>query len=176
MNAFDLSVSDELVRAISTVAPIRGLRVGDLNDRATWRIDFAPEATKDQKNAANAALAAFDAGRATLIPAIKAEAGRRITAIMPEYKQRNVLATGLAAVTAIGPDTSKWPADLRAINDDASANWQLIQAIRAHSDDLEAALSEGKAVDVGGGSIDGAGAWPGGVPRQTPTLRSTSPI
>lgn len=41
-------------------AQVDGVSIGDRNDRATWRIDFAATATAAQKQAARDALAAFD--------------------------------------------------------------------------------------------------------------------
>jgi hypothetical protein len=49
-----------LHEAISAVAPILGLSVGTPGDSATVRIDFAPEATQAQRDAALVALLAFD--------------------------------------------------------------------------------------------------------------------
>lgn len=46
--------------ALAAVAPITGISIGSRNDRSTWRIDFAPEATPQQQSAANALLASFD--------------------------------------------------------------------------------------------------------------------
>jgi hypothetical protein len=49
-----------LNNAVAAVCPIDGLAVGDPADKATWRIDFDPSATDQQRQAAQAALAAFD--------------------------------------------------------------------------------------------------------------------
>ena len=40
--------------------PIESISIGRRTDRATWRIDFAPSATDDQRAAAAALMAAFD--------------------------------------------------------------------------------------------------------------------
>lgn len=45
---------------ILSVAPIVGVSIGREDDRATWRIDFKPEATADQRVTAQAMIAAFD--------------------------------------------------------------------------------------------------------------------
>ena len=50
----------KLYNAIAAVCPVVGLSIGDRNNRATWRIDFAPEATQQQKDAAAAVIASFD--------------------------------------------------------------------------------------------------------------------
>ena len=52
--------AQELDIAIKAVCPIHGVSVGRWADRATWRIGFAPEATKEQRDAARAVMDAFD--------------------------------------------------------------------------------------------------------------------
>jgi hypothetical protein len=42
----------ELHDAIAAVCPIEGVAVVDPVDSSTWRIDFAPEATEEEKAAA----------------------------------------------------------------------------------------------------------------------------
>lgn len=69
---------------------------------------------------------------------VKAEAGRRIEAIMPDYKQRNVLAFGLETMMAYGTDPSQWPEPLQQVNADMQAKWEAIKAIRVRSDEIEA--------------------------------------
>ena len=49
-----------LHRAIAAACPILGIAIGDPEDKATWRIDFDPSATQAQREAAKAALQAFD--------------------------------------------------------------------------------------------------------------------
>ena len=51
----------KLHEAIAAVCPIQGVSVGNAADKGTWRIDFDPAATQQQKTAAQAALAAFSA-------------------------------------------------------------------------------------------------------------------
>ena len=46
--------------AIAAVCPIDGVLFGDLADKATWRIDFSPNATEEEKARAKAALDAYD--------------------------------------------------------------------------------------------------------------------
>jgi hypothetical protein len=69
---------------------------------------------------------------------VKSEAGRRIAVIMPDYKQRNVLAFGLETVMAYGADPSQWPEPLQQVNADMQAKWGAIKAIRVRSDEIEA--------------------------------------
>ena len=45
---------------IGTVCPIHGVAIGRLADKSTWRIDFKPEATTQQRADAQAVVAAFD--------------------------------------------------------------------------------------------------------------------
>lgn len=80
--------------------------------------------------------------RAAKVAAIKAEATRRILALMPDHDQRNSLALGMEMVTTYGPDPAGWPAEMRARYEADLAIWSEIKAIRARSDQLEAALPE----------------------------------
>lgn len=80
--------------------------------------------------------------RARKVAEIKAEAGARILAIMPEVQQRNSLALGMEMVTKHGPDPAGWPAPMLARYQADIAAWDQIKAIRARSDVLEAALPE----------------------------------
>ena len=54
------TLASDLHKAVAATCPIHGVSIGRRDDRATWRIDFAPEATDAQRVAAAAALAAFD--------------------------------------------------------------------------------------------------------------------
>lgn len=46
--------------AIGSVCPIAGLRIGSAGDKETWAIEFADEATEEQRGAAAAAIDGFD--------------------------------------------------------------------------------------------------------------------
>lgn len=83
-----MTTTARLHEAVAAVAPIHGVGVGHPGDKRTWRIDFRAEATKAQRTAARAVLDAFD-WHAVPPAAVKAEAGRRILARFPEFKQRN---------------------------------------------------------------------------------------
>jgi hypothetical protein len=50
---------DSLTKTIAAVAPIDGVSVGRIDDRATWRIDFRPEATAEQRAVAKVTMAAW---------------------------------------------------------------------------------------------------------------------
>jgi len=45
---------------IDTVCPILGVSIGSRDDKSTWRIDFKPEVTAQQKLNAQAVIDAFD--------------------------------------------------------------------------------------------------------------------
>ena len=55
-----------LSRAIASVCPIDGVSVGDWGDRDTWRIDYSDDATDEERDAADTALAEFDASAPTV--------------------------------------------------------------------------------------------------------------
>lgn len=46
--------------------PIIGVSIGQPDDRTTWRVDFAAEATPEHRAAADALIATFDVGQAFL--------------------------------------------------------------------------------------------------------------
>ena len=81
--------------------------------------------------------------------AIKAEAGKRILLVAPEWKQRNLIARAVE-LRDIMDDRWLTAAD-QGEKDAAAVVWGQIKAIRAHSDSLEADVDAGKAVDVGAG-------------------------
>jgi hypothetical protein len=53
-------VNTALHAKVAAVAPIVGVSVGSVDDKATWRIDFDPKATDAQRKAAQAVIDAFD--------------------------------------------------------------------------------------------------------------------
>lgn len=59
-------VTAQLDMAVKAVAPIVGVHVGRWDDRSTWHITFADEATQEQREAANSALSAFNVDAAAL--------------------------------------------------------------------------------------------------------------
>lgn len=67
----------DLHRVAAALAPIDGVAVGRADDRSTWRIDFSPDATAEQRAAASAALAAYDP-EAPTIDEIVRERERRL--------------------------------------------------------------------------------------------------
>lgn len=57
-----MTISFELTvyQAVSSAAPISGVSIGRMDDKATWRIDFADGATPEQRAAAQSVLDGFD--------------------------------------------------------------------------------------------------------------------
>lgn len=53
--------------------PVYGISIGSKDDKSTWRIDFAPEATDEQKAQAAQLVAAFDVEKAGHNAAIDAQ-------------------------------------------------------------------------------------------------------
>lgn len=90
--------------ALRLVAPIEGVSVVDENDKSTWRVDFKPEATSDQRAAAQAVIDTFDVD-ADPVPAT----------ITPMQGKRQLFAMGL--MTANEVLTGARPAFLQAIID-----------------------------------------------------------
>jgi hypothetical protein len=80
---FDTTAAD-LHAAIAAVCPIHGVSIGRKDDKATWRIDFAPEASKEQKTAAAAAMAGFDVQVARVLQEEKRATEERIALRMRE--------------------------------------------------------------------------------------------
>lgn len=54
------SAASQLHAQILAACPIDGVSVGLWGDKATWRVDFKPEATQAQRGAAQAVVNAFD--------------------------------------------------------------------------------------------------------------------
>ncbi|MFD1342871.1 hypothetical protein [Litorisediminicola beolgyonensis] len=80
-----------------------------------------------------AELAARDAVGFSI--AVKAEAGRRILALCPEWKQRNL--TAQASILA-EKGRATWSPEEQAAWDDGEALWTQIAAIRTRSNEIEA--------------------------------------
>lgn len=111
-----------------------------------------------------ASTVSVTAARAEAIDLVKAVARRKILAILPEYKQRNLIARGLEIAAAHGglppdrypePERSEWLA--------GQASWERVKALRAASDRLEeviATLPDSPAVFDFVESIDRNPLWP----------------
>ena len=55
-------IAQKLDAEIKVVCPILGVSIGRRDDKSTWRIEFAEEATLGQRHAAQAVLDAFEPG------------------------------------------------------------------------------------------------------------------
>lgn len=66
-------LATELHIRISAVCPIDGVAVGDEADRSTWRVDYSPSATEEQRGAAAAVVASFD-----VLESVKKTMSRRV--------------------------------------------------------------------------------------------------
>lgn len=117
-----MEVSD-LHNAIVAVAPIFGVAIGIRADKATWRIDFKPEATSQQRAAAQAIIDGFnfnvpspeetrlnemhtDAGRLDLLNRLKTATSAQIDT----WVDNNI--TSIAAQRALDKALLKLLADL----------------------------------------------------------------
>lgn len=54
-----MKTASELDKSIAEVCPIVGVSIGNKDDKSTWRIDFKPEATQPERDAAQAVVDAF---------------------------------------------------------------------------------------------------------------------
>lgn len=52
---------------LSAIAPVNGVSIGSLSDKATWRVDYSSEPTSDQLTAVEGAITSFDPD-ATKVP------------------------------------------------------------------------------------------------------------
>lgn len=56
-----MQLASRLHAAIEKICPIAGVRIGRRDDKETWQIAFADEATEEQRDAALDVLASFEA-------------------------------------------------------------------------------------------------------------------
>lgn len=90
---------------------------------------------------------------------IAAKAGEIILSRYPDWKQRNMTAQGVSLVEKQAAGVELTAADLQA-KTDIEGVWSWIGVVRAYSNSLTDAFTEGKTVDLVVGSIDGSGEWP----------------
>lgn len=82
------TLAARLDAAINVAAPgaIYGVAIGRSDDRSTWRIDFTEDASDAEKEAAVAALQAFDANEPEPAPASAAEKIAAFVAANPDVR------------------------------------------------------------------------------------------
>ena len=68
--------ASNMLTKLQEVCPVKGLRIVDASDTSTWRIAFADDATADERQMANAILAAHDSSAATEVDVITERAQR----------------------------------------------------------------------------------------------------
>lgn len=123
----------------------RGRRLHEaVRNAGQWLKQENGEWVSSDDAAVQAIIDAFDPKAAALadkIATVKAEAQARIFAILPAWKQTNLLAQGLNNALAFGNDRANWPADQQAIAAAADIAWAKIVQIRLASNAIEAKLS-----------------------------------
>lgn len=108
----------------------------------TWTlddVDGAPVRTWGSEAFGPEELAAI---RAQCVLDVKAEARRRILAVMNKDEQDNALALGQEMIFLHGPDPTTWPQPVRDEYLAVMAKWSQINVLRAASDLIEAALPD----------------------------------
>jgi hypothetical protein len=80
------------------------------------------------------------------IAQIKAEASGRILAVIPDWRQRNMIARSVELLEIREAGEILTAAELREL-DAIRAAWAWARSVRAYSDQLEALVAQGEAVD-----------------------------
>ena len=118
--------------------PVSGISIGRKDDKATWRVDFAPEATDEQKAQAAQIVAAFDVERVEQNAGIDAQiAAIEAANLAPRFSREAILigilkdhmrdfsvdvATAIAELTtANGPRYNHGFTKLKALDDQIKA-------------------------------------------------------
>lgn len=91
--------------------------------------------------------------------AIKAEARRRILAVLPEWKQVNATAR-MTELLMLGPD--QWTPAEQAEADALQALWGWVKTVRARSDQLEAAAVGKTLAEIEALDLFADASWPAG--------------
>lgn len=89
-----------LHEAVEAVAPIDGVSIGDPKDKKTWRADFKPTATEDQKYAAKKVIKEFDADAPDEVEGAKQEAATRLENALGSDDQAEVISALKEALKA----------------------------------------------------------------------------
>ncbi len=122
----------------STVPPIC---LGDINGRVYYAFSHGTKIPSDGKTVTKNEHQALKVNSA-LIQQVKAEANRRILSIAPYWKQNNAL-SDLCILNNKANLTDEETLQL----DNAKQLWATIQYLRKSSNDIEAALLQGEAID-----------------------------
>lgn len=174
-------VTFDLHQRVAAVAPIGGVVMASPDDKATWAIDFLPEATPEQRDAAAAVLAAFEPAPplppSPLVCALQALAEKRWQVETGGCLVRGLgfrVATDRAAFSAVAelrssladavlPKTVAWKT-LDGFRSVTSADVDLIRAAmvahRQSAFDREAALAAQIAAAPDPEAVDISRGWP----------------
>ena len=117
-----------LHNALSSIAPIFGVSIGDPLSRETWIVHFKPEATESQRQAAQSTLNAFDMS-APLPDDVDTERDRRMGTFVFSGKAYDLKGQSLANVSGAGTLSlaaiinGAQPGDLRWADPDTDFSW-----------------------------------------------------
>ena len=125
------ALAARVAAAIGSVCPIVGLRIGKGDDKSTWQIEFAEEATAEQREAALEVINGFDFD-APPVPA----------SVTPRQARLAIEAVGLTAQVEAAVDQAGTPARIAwdyalEIRRDDSLLVQLAQAVGLSSAALD---------------------------------------
>lgn len=117
-------VAERLDRALRAAAiPILGVSIGDEQNRATWRIDYHPSATAQQRSDGEALRASFDPLAQTTVDAETADRAATTAG------QKDLLATIalMTSLTDVNWGTKTLAQKVAAVRANA-ATWQTLRA------------------------------------------------
>lgn len=89
----------KVLDAIAALAPINGVQIVDAANRATWVVDFKPEATAAQRTAVANAITAYDVAAADQADRDSADVQRQLGKALFNHENRLRVLEGRAAVT-----------------------------------------------------------------------------
>ena len=154
-------LTSDLHNKIAVVCPIDGLSADANTPKSEWEIWFKPEATTEQKAAAQAVINNYNVGeheKTEQINQIKAKAGQVINAEMPDWKQSNMISR---AVELVDKKTTSNLNNTEKTEEAAlKAAWAWVKSVRTYSDNMETAVKNGEPVNIEVGMINYNGSWP----------------
>lgn len=141
-------IAQHLHSTLLTVAPVAGVAIGRLDDRATWRVDFDDAATAEQKAAAADLIAQYDilAPIKTRYHALLDEAAENVrlryvtpgAAMAQVYREKleqaeEVMASGEEAANALDEPArmATYPTLAASVGIEAPTLWECAQIILA---------------------------------------------